>query len=50
MCERRDQADDGAWYPDRDGDQVGAGEWRGGGEPVEATAHLFELTAVAKSV
>lgn len=37
-------------YPDRDGDQVGAGERGGGREPVDATGHLFELAAVPKVV
>jgi len=37
-------------YPDRDGDQVGAGERWGGREPVDATGHLFELAAVPKVV
>src|SRR4051812_21121877 len=50
MCKRRNQADDGAWYPDRDRDQVGAGERWGGREPVDATADLFEIAPVPKLI
>ena len=50
MFQGGDQADYRTRYPDRDGDQVGAGERWGGREPVDATAHLFKLAAIPKVV
>jgi circadian clock protein KaiB len=44
------KADHGAWNPNRNWNQIGAGKGGCSGQPIEATPDLFDLSSITKSV